>query len=523
MNSKPDVSVDVVIVGYGPVGQYLAYKLGKLGFTSACIERFPQAYAFPRAVHFDDEVARLFQSIGLNADTNPAIQQYDNAYRWVNADKEVLVELDWTGIGKSAWHTSNFFYQPDLEREINKIVSTEANAQVFRGWQAVDVSQDEEGVTVTARRHSEPAETMSFRGRYLVGADGANSMVRDSQGITMTDLGFEFDWLIVDMFPHEPMHFDPPAWQWCRPEGPTTIVPGGAPHRRRWEFLRMPGETIEELNTDETAWARVAEFGLTPENSTMERHVVYTFRARWANEWRKGRVLIAGDAAHLMPPFAGQGMCAGIRDAENLLWKLEAVLRGQADDSLLDTYGPERTEHVRHFIELSMGLGQVICVTDPDAAAARDAQMKAAIADPTLAPPPPPPPHLGAGIKGAHPEAGFLSVQGDVTVNGQSGKFDDVLGYGWTVLARAGALDAVSGGTREWAGRYGIRLFDVGSDPDSTVRDDAGTYTGWFDELGVDAVIVRPDFYVYDAVSAANLEGCLGALRSALSPGVMVS
>lgn len=283
----------------------------------------------------------------------------------------------------------------------------------------------------------------------------------------------------------------------------------------------MPGETIEELNTDEAAWQRVAEFGLTPENSVMERHVVYTFRARWANQWRNGRVFIAGDAAHLMPPFAGQGMCAGIRDAENLLWKLDAVMSEQADDSLLDTYGPERTEHVRHFIELSMGLGHVICVTDADAAAGRDAQMKAVIADPTLAPPPPPPPHLGSGLKGSHAEAGFLSVQGEVTVDGRSGKFDDVLGYGWTVLARPGALAGLDPDTRGWAERFGVRLLEVG--PGAAVRDDAGTYTAWFDDLGTDAVIVRPDFYVYDAVPAQDLDSALRSLRMALVPGVTVS
>ena len=192
--------------------------------------------------------------------------------------------------------------------------------------------------------------------------------------VTTTDLGFEYDWLIVDMLLHEPLDLEARAWQWCRPERPTTVIPGGAPHRQRWEFMRLPGETIDELNTAETAWRLVGEFGLTPENAVLERHVVYTFRARWCDQWRDGRLLLAGDAAHLMPPFAGQGMCAGLRDAENLAWKLDAVLGGKAPDSLLDTYGPERIGHVRHFIELCVGLGRVICVTDPEAAAARDAR-----------------------------------------------------------------------------------------------------------------------------------------------------
>ena len=149
--------------------------------------------------------------------------------------------------------------------------------------------------------------------------------------------------------------------------------------------MRLPGETLDELNSAETAWRLVGEFGLTPENAVLERHAVYTFRARWCDRWRDGRLLLAGDAAHLMPPFAGQGMCAGLRDAENLAWKLDAVLGGKAPDSLLDTYGSERIGHVRHFIDLSVGLGRVICVTDPVAAAARDARMKAALEHPELA------------------------------------------------------------------------------------------------------------------------------------------
>ena len=229
------------------------------------------------------------------------------------------------------------------------------------------------------------AETQTFRCRYVVGADGANSFVRSQMDVTTTDLGFEYDWLIVDMLLHEPLDLDARAWQWCRPERPTTINPGGAPHRQRWEFMRLPGETLDELNSAETAWRLVGEFGLTPENAVLERHAVYTFRARWCDRWRDGRLLLAGDAAHLMPPFAGQGMCAGLRDAENLAWKLDAVLGGKASDSLLDTYGSERIGHVRHFIDLSVNLGRVICLTDPVAAAARDAQLKAALEHPELA------------------------------------------------------------------------------------------------------------------------------------------
>ncbi|MQY38736.1 3-(3-hydroxy-phenyl)propionate/3-hydroxycinnamic acid hydroxylase [Streptomyces sp. RB17] len=508
--------VDVVIVGYGPVGQYLSYKLGRLGWTSVCIERHSEAYAFPRAVHFDDEIARLFNSIGLDADTTPAIQQFDVPYRWVNADKEVLLELVWRGRGRSGWNVNNFFYQPHLEREINDIVATQTRTQVLRGWEAVEVVQDDSVATVAARPHEggPDSETRSFRCQYVVGADGANSFVRNNMAVTTTDLGFAFDWLIVDLLPHEPLELEARAWQWCRPERPTTVIPGGSPHRQRFEFMRLPGETVEELNTARTAWRLVGEFGLTPDNAVLERHVVYTFGARWSDRWRDGRLFIAGDAAHLTPPFAGQGMCAGIRDAENLAWKLDAVLRKKAPDSLLDTYGPERIEHVRHVIELCVGLGQVICVTDPQAAAVRDARMKAALQDPELAPAPPPLPRLGAGLTGSHPEAGYVSYHGRVTAGGVSGRFDDVLGHGWTVLGRPGAFAPLPHGTRAWANDYGLRLVEVGEG--APVSDDEGVYAAWFDDLDADAVVIRPDFYVYDACAAQSLDAVLCRLRSSL-------
>ena len=378
---------DVVIVGYCPVGQMLALKLGQAGHSVVCVERWKDPYGLPRAVHFDHEIARVFKSVGLDSRTNPIIDEYDDTYRWVNADKETLLDLPWRGIGPSGWQTANFFSQPQLEAELDSYVRDFATIDVIRGWEVQELDEDADGVTVTARsmrpEDAGAVSTRTFRGRYVVGCDGANSFVRHWLKAEMHDLGFAFDWLIVDMIPDEPMTFEPPAWQWCNPTAPTTIVPGG-PGRRRWEFMRLPDETIEHLNTTETAWKRMEPWGLTPDNSVLERHAVYTFRAMWAEpeQWRKGRVLIAGDAAHLTPPFAGQGMCAGIRDAQNLSWKLHAVLAGRSPDTLLDSYGPERSNNMQYWINFAVGLGEVICVQDAEAAAQRDAAMKAAIAGP---------------------------------------------------------------------------------------------------------------------------------------------
>ena len=176
------------------------------------------------------------------------------------------------------------------------------------------------------RAHRRPgADPRAGAARYVVGCDGANSTVRELVGGTVTDLGFFYDWLIVDVALHEPRVYDPINLQVCEPGRPTTAVSGG-PGRRRWEFMRLPGETIEELDDEARAWELLAPWDVTPGNATLERHAVYRFQARWADRWRFGNVLLAGDAAHLMPPFAGQGMCSGLRDAANLAWKLDLVL-----------------------------------------------------------------------------------------------------------------------------------------------------------------------------------------------------
>lgn len=529
-----NADADVLIVGYGPVGQLLSLQLARKGWNVIVVERWPEAYPLPRAVHFDDEIGRILQSVGIRPDTSPVIDPYDDVYAWRNADQEDLLLVDWRGQGRSGWPTANFFSQPDLEAELHTLVLQEERISLNRGWEVVEVREDGDGVEVRAQRtHSMPRgqdpgrpqipdsdadDVRTFRARYVVGADGARSFVREAMGVQMHDLGFNFDWLIVDMIPDEPMTFDPPAWQWCNPEHPTTIVPGG-PGRRRWEFMRMPHETIEEMNTADYSWRRVGEWGLTPQNSRMERHAVYTFKAQWAESWRAGRLMLAGDAAHLMPPFAGQGMCAGMRDATNLSWRLDRVLSGASPEELLSSYGPERTSHVRYFINFSMGLGHVICITDPEAAAGRDAGMKAALADPSLAPEPEAPPHLAEGVVGFHDQAGFATPQGRVSDGSTTALLDDVVGNGWLVLSNRPELEqAISPTSRAWLEDNAAVVRVVG---EGGLEDVDGTYADWFAELGAEAVVVRPDFYLYDAVPLAGLDQTLTRLREQLEGGAV--
>jgi hypothetical protein len=255
---------------------------------------------------------------------------------------------------------------------------------------------------------------------------------------------------------------------------------------------------------------------MTPENCTLERHVVYTFGAKWADVWRRGRMMIAGDAAHLMPPFAGQGMCSGLRDVANLGWKLDAVLSGEAPEALLDTYGPERAEHVRAWIDFSVALGRVICVLDRDEAAARDERMIAGEARPERVLPAAPPEHIGPGVASDTPAARTLFIQSEIERAGRRGLFDDVVGHGFVLLGREGAGDpaeALDDAQREFLEDIGGHVVALGDD----VADVHGAYAAWFEQHDCSVVLTRPDFYVFGtATSAQGAARLVDDLRAAI-------
>lgn len=519
---KDSTTADVAIVGYGPTGQVLALLLGRMGHRVTVIDRWPDLYPLPRAVHFDHEAARILQTAGVIDDVN-AIAETIDTYQWRNAERRMLLELDWRGIGPSGWPISNMFAQPDLERVIDGHVKRQPTVTLHQGWSATAMSQDAQGVEIDIERSQvrdgrwiSTGEQRKVRARWVVGADGANSFVRKAQGIEMHDLGFAFDWLVVDVKPQTVREWAPKTWQLCDPARPTTVVPGG-PGRRRWEFMLLPGERASDMNRIEVAWQLLAPWDVTSENAKLERHAVYTFRGQWALEWQRGRALLAGDAAHLMPPFAGQGMCSGLRDSMALAWRLDAVLRGRLADDVLASYGPERSAHVQQMIGFSIKLGEVICITDPAVAAQRDRDMISAQQQPGYAPPPPLQPSLGPGLWASDaPGAGLLGVQGNVESAGRRGRFDDVMGTCFALIARdAETLAAMSAVNRSSLQAQGAALVHLGP---GGLNDVDGTYGAWLDRLGCAAVLVRPDFYVYGGVrSAAELDPLLDAWRTALA------
>jgi 3-(3-hydroxy-phenyl)propionate hydroxylase len=319
---------------------------------------------------------------------------------------------------------------------------------------------------------------------------------------------------VVDVLPGEGFDVSHLAKQICDPVRPTTQVPSG-PGRRRWEFMLLEGENPRELEKPERIWELLSHAGVTPDNAAIERGVVYTFGAGWAQTWRADRVFLVGDAAHLMPPFAGQGMSSGLRDVLNLAWKLDLVLRGKAQDALLATYEPERVAHVNDNIQFSMMLAQVICITNPEIAAGRDGHMLAAIRD-RVAPQPPPAPRLGEGIHiGEH--GGELSWQGFVTTSDVAAptRFDDVFGPGVLIMRGDASQNALSRPVADALVDAGIAVARFGGS-ESNFSDASGTYTQWFEEWGIEAVLIRPDFFVYGTAAAGEAQALADGYLSAV-------
>lgn len=291
----------------------------------------------------------------------------------------------------------------------------------------------------------------------------------------------------------------------------------------------MPGDP-GTFNSDEYAWELLARWGVTPDDARLERRALYTFAARWADVWRDGRLLIAGDAAHQMPPFAGMGMCSGIRDAVNLAWKLDLVLRGVSAPALLDTYSSERSAHVRNAIGMSVELGKVICETDPAIVAGRNARLKAAGGDPAKALPPVPPATLGGGALQSEPDGQPLAPAGQVapqpwlrSAEGEEGRFDDLVGRALTIFVDADVVSDV--GTSAQQERT---VKEFGGQVVALTSGEAAP--GTFAEIGTgllaamraasyEVAVVRPDFYFYGGARSDRVDALLADLATDLCLG----
>lgn len=490
---------DVAIIGYGPAGASLANLLGQLGLSVLVLERDADIYPLPRAIHFDGEVMRVFETAGLRheveAISRPGLKgmYFNNA-----AGETLLIRAGTAARGPHGCATNHYFHQPELEVVLRDGLKRYPQVQVRTSHEVTSLEDGAELATLQVK-DLQSGNTQAVQAHYVVGCDGARSMVRKAMGTKMVDLGLHQPWLVFDVrlktdVPGLPDH----TVQHCDPARPMTYcnVTG---NRRRWEIMLMPGDDPAQLVQPETLWKLVSKW-VTPEQADIERAVIYTFHSVIAEGWRRGRLLLAGDAAHQTPPFLGQGMCAAIRDASNLAWKLEAVLRGRADDALLDTYESERSPHVHAFINLAVKLGDIIQTTDLQAARERDAKFKAGQPEIFQFPAP----RLGPGIwQGQQAPVAQIFPQ-PLLADGRL--LDAVLGLQFAVIGDQAVLNDVSDDTRAHWQAQGVVVLPA-RDPEVQT---------WLTQQGVGAVLLRPDRYILGvAQSGAELDSI-----SALLPAV---
>jgi 3-(3-hydroxy-phenyl)propionate hydroxylase len=482
-----NLETEVLIAGLGPVGGALAGLLAQWGVSTIVVERDPKIYRLPRAAHFDHEIMRIFQQLGIAEEIRDHLRPLD-AYEFRSGSGEILMRFVQKGRSTvSGWAPSYMFHQPAMEHVLRERLASQALVTVSTGHQLTAISRNDDRGVQAIVRDANGAE-YQVRARFMVGADGGASTARRLAGIELFDYGFEEPWIVIDTIATDEEGLAPHGVQICDPPRPTTIMPM-SPGRRRWEFMLLPGERPEETLQD----ARIAELmrgHARPGQVEVIRRAVYVFHGLVAREWRAGSVLLAGDAAHQMPPFMGQGMCSGLRDAANLAWKLALVVKDNLDASLLDTYQVEREPHVRHIIERAIEMGRIVCTLDADAALARDRHL---IGNTRLGSALPGLPGITSGFVSHTAKAGELLPQPFVRLGDQRiARLDDLMGHEFWLVSRT-PVDMVAPPPH-------LKAIQLGKD----ILDD-GTIDDWLAKGGAEAVIVRPDRYVFATGSPSTL------------------
>jgi 3-(3-hydroxy-phenyl)propionate hydroxylase len=516
------IQSDVIIVGCGPVGVVAAHLLGEAGISTLVIERDREPYDLPRAVHLDHEIMRIFQSVGLAELLLPQLIMPAGAMHF-GADRGVIRQFQaMVTTDRLGWGSDYFFYQPDLERALRAALMDRGTVQRLLGHEVVRVEQDEYSVTVVAHGDHGPVAASA---RYALACDGGRSTVRQCVGIALNDLGFDEPWIVVDAMVDTPIVMPnligaPAGVDMQRvmfivgdPARPTSVIPGVGRHRR-WEFMLLPGETAEDFADPQAVVPLLAPW-LGGQPYELVRCAVYRFHALLAECWRSNRVFLVGDAAHQTPPFFGQGMCHGIRDASNLCWKLKLVLDGTAAPELLASYQAERLPQVRTVVEASMRVGRYICTLDSEAAKRRDVEMRAVAMRTApgyvdIIPP------LSAGVLA--PNSSEMSLTGSRFIqppvldsSGARLLLDDATGGGFVMLFKSlpDLTDDMLNETFDPV--MGLKRFTIVKAGEEcpcadgcTLVDTSGELFKWFDYYRCSGVLLRPDAYVFGAFSTAE-------------------
>lgn len=524
--------VDVVVVGAGPVGLTLANILGLQGVRTLVVEERDTLIDYPRGVGLDDESLRAFQSIGLVDAVLPHTVP-NQILRFFDRRRRLLAEMA-PADACFGWPKRNGFVQPLVDAELLRGLDRFENVTVAWGQPMTGCTETADEVTVHLHDRSVTAS-------YLVGCDGGRSPTRRLMGVSFEGTTSSTRWLVVDIandplgHPNSEVGADP-----ARPYASISIAHG----IRRFEFMIHPDETDEQVDDPDFVAAMLAPFVPRPHDVDVIRHRVYTHHSRIAGAFRLGRLLLAGDAAHLMPVWQGQGYNSGIRDAFNLGWKLAAVVRGQARETLLDSYDTERRKHARAMIDLSTMVGRVISPTNATVALLRDTAIRAASVVPALKRyvlemrfKPMPRYEHGAVVHTRSPQpnspVGTLFIQPRVATRAKAEVLlDEVLGTGFAVLCWNNDPKALLGedafsrwtavGARFIAARPQTQLH--WNDPDNpehpeitVVGDRTGELKAWFDRHTESVLFLRPDRCIAAACIAQLAAESTERLFTALS------
>lgn len=502
---------DVIIVGYGPVGAVLANRLGHDGLRVLVVEQMAGIYDKPRAINIDHEVMRALQSVGLADRVEPTTILHPGT-DFIGLDGRLIkVFAPLSPPYPLHWAPNLMFVQPEFEPILRAGAERYPCVTVRPSTRALAVEQDEDGVRLALRPVDGGAEE-TVSGRYLVACDGAASPVRKQLGIAQDSLDFDEWWTVVDAWLQRPTPLPRRTTQFCWPSAPTTYVVGpGA--LRRWELKLMPGETPEDHADADRLRARLAPF-VDPEAIELWRVATYRFHALVARHWRRGRIFLAGDAAHQMPPFLAQGLCSGIRDVANLGWKLSEVIAGALPAAILDSYEAERKPHIRHLVATTKEIGEIIGELDVEVARRRDARLGDALDAGTavtvrqkLIP------DLEAGLIARGPDgrpapaAGSLFPQPVVREHaGGRALLDDLAPEHFLILTagetRCGAAAAA---VMERLGAVHLHLGKAGVPPAlGEIAEEGELLRDWLAQRSARAALVRPDKYVFGLASDSD-------------------
>ncbi|PMS34905.1 3-(3-hydroxy-phenyl)propionate hydroxylase [Trinickia symbiotica] len=525
---------DLIIVGLGPVGAVAANLAGEAGLRTLVLEKALTVFDKPRAMGFDQEVMRIFGDLGLADKIAPYVMPYRPSEYWTT-DSSVIRRIEAAEPPfQLGWAPNYVFMQPQIESTLRENLARFPSVTVKLGAHVDAVTSGEDGASVTvAESPSESNAPRTYRSRYVLACDGGTSPIRMALGLEMEDLDFDEPWLVVDVVLKNGGGASLPKTnvQYCEIERPCTFVVGPG-QVRRWEFMINPGETPAQVM--EPAFVRrLISRWLDESEYDIWRASSYRFHALVLRQWRSGRVFFLGDAAHMTPPFLAQGMCQGIRDAANLIWKLALVNRGTAAPLLLDTYQAERLPHVKQTTLVTKSLGKLICERDPAAARQRDERLlEEMAANPCGTVRQSLIPGLAAGFlsASAYGPCGQLFPQPLVKLpDGRQCLLDQATGATFRLVVSNDVDAAVIARIAEECDAVRdipVELVVIGTEPvgtnapPHTFQDSDGMLVGWMRRHACSAVIARPDHYVYGACRQAE-EACamIRELAAALGAG----